>query len=142
MGANLFGEIVAGIGFEPAAHGQPFGRLVPVPTVLVSQDHFNDVVAKAAERRDKFWQREKVGDRVGQTALGNRFGRRQLPPERLADEDDAAGTQALRQQFDGAGDAAGDPGGADAGGDIDLLVGDVAGGIAVDEANFIGDAEF
>ncbi len=27
-----------------------------------SQNHFNDVVAKAAERREKFWKHEKVGD--------------------------------------------------------------------------------
>src|SRR5512143_72840 len=61
-GANIFCELVGGIGFKPSAHGEPFGRLVSVPVVLASQNHFNDVVAKAAERGEKFWKDEKVGD--------------------------------------------------------------------------------
>src|SRR5512138_2709874 len=62
LGSNIFRELIVGIGFKPSAHGEPFGRLVSVPAVLVSQHHFNDVVAKAAERSEKFWKHEKVGD--------------------------------------------------------------------------------
>jgi hypothetical protein len=62
FGSNIFRELVFGIGFKPSAHGEPFGRLVSVPTVLVSQNHFNNIVAKVAERREKFWKHEKVGD--------------------------------------------------------------------------------
>jgi len=50
------------LGFKPSAHGEPFGRFVSVPAILVSQNHFNDVVAKVAERREKFWKQEEVGD--------------------------------------------------------------------------------
>src|SRR5512143_2411386 len=62
FGSNIFRELVVRIGFKPSAHGEPFGRLVSVPAVLVSQNHFNDVVAKVAERREKFWKHEKIGD--------------------------------------------------------------------------------
>src|SRR5512143_2637158 len=95
-----------------------------------------------AERCEKFWKREKVGDGVGKTLLGNIFRRRQLPPVGLADEDDPSGAQAPRQKLDSAGDSPGDPGGADAGCHTDLLVRDVARGIAMDELDLIGDAEF
>lgn len=61
-GSNILRELVAGIGVESSAHGEPFGRLVPAPAVFVSQNHFNDVVAKVAERRETFWKREEVGD--------------------------------------------------------------------------------
>jgi hypothetical protein len=53
LGSNLFRELVVGIGFKPSAHGEPLGRLVSVPAVLVGQNHFNDVVAEAAERREE-----------------------------------------------------------------------------------------
>src|SRR5512138_1716209 len=59
LGSNLFRHLVIGIGFKPSAHGEPFGRLISVPTVLVSQNHFNDVIAKVAEQREKFWKHEK-----------------------------------------------------------------------------------
>ena len=88
MGSNLFGQLVVGIGLKPSAHGKPFGCLVSVPAVLVCQNHFHDVVAELAERPEKFWQQEKVGDGVGKTPLGNIFRRWQLPPLGLADEDD------------------------------------------------------
>ncbi len=62
FGSNIFRELVVRIGFKPSAHGKPFGRLVSVPAVLVSQNHFNDVVAKVAERREKLRKHEKLGD--------------------------------------------------------------------------------
>src|SRR5512143_450419 len=95
-----------------------------------------------AERCEKFWKREKVGDGVGKTLLGDIFRRRQLPPVGLADEDDPSGAQAPRQQLDRADDSPGDPRGTDTGGHTDLLVRDVAGRIAMDELELIGDAEF
>ena len=142
MGTNLFREFVVGIGFELAAHGQPFDRLVAVPAVLVGQHHFHDVAAQGAERGEEFRKGEEVGDGVGETALGDLFRRRQPPPVRFAYEDDPAGAQAPRQQLDGAGDAPADPGRADTGRHLGLLVGDIAGGIAMDEPDLPGDAEF
>jgi hypothetical protein len=62
IGSNIFRELVVGIGFKPSAHGEPLGRFVSVPAVLVCQNHFHDVVAKVAERREKFRKQEKVGD--------------------------------------------------------------------------------
>ena len=41
-----------------------------------------------------------------------------------------------------AGDAVADPGGTDTSGEVDRLVRDVAGGVAVDEQDPVGDAEF
>src|SRR5512136_2473213 len=76
------------------------------------------------------------------TPLGNVFRRRQLPPEGFADEDDPSGAQAPRQKLDSAGDSPGDPSGADTGCHIDLLVRDIAGSIAMDKLDLIGDAEF
>ena len=76
FGSNIFDELIAGIGFKPSAHGEPFGRLVSILTVLVSQNHFNDIIAKATERREKFWKHEKVGDLVSKALLGNIFRRR------------------------------------------------------------------
>jgi hypothetical protein len=67
---------------------------------------------------------------------------RQLPPEGLADEDDSSGAQARRQKLDRAADSPGDPGGTDTGCHTDLLVRDLAGGIAMDKPDLIGDAEF
>ena len=142
FGANLVREFVVGIGCQPAAHGQPLGRLVSVPAVLVGQYHFHDIAAEAAERGEQFRQQEEVGDRGGLTPPGHLFRRRQLPPVGLADEDDPAGAQASLQQLDGAVHAPADPGGADTGGHIDLLVSDIAGGIAMDEPDLVGDAEF
>jgi len=78
FGVNILRELIAGIGVKPSAHGEPFGRLVPIPAVLISQNHCNDVAAKLAERREKFWQHEKVGDGVGKTPFGNILRRRQL----------------------------------------------------------------
>lgn len=43
----------------PSAQGEPRGRLVSVPAVLVRQDHFHDVVAEAAERREEFRKQAK-----------------------------------------------------------------------------------
>ena len=60
----------------------------------------------------------------------------------LTDEDDPSGGQAPRQKHDSAGYSSCDPRGADTDGHIDLLVGDVARRIAMDEIDFIGDAEF
>src|SRR5574340_522392 len=142
LGSNVCREFVAGIAFKPSAHGEPFGRLVSVPAVLVGQNHLNDVVAEVAERREQFRKHEEVGDRVCATSPGNIFGRRWLPPEGLADEDDPSGAQAPRQKLDGAGDSPADPGGSDAGCHLDLIVGDVARSVAMDELDPIGDAEF
>ena len=75
LGSNLLYEVVVGIRFEPSTHGEPLGRLVPIPAFLVSQDHFHNVVVEVAERRDKFWKHEKVGDRIGKASLGNVFRR-------------------------------------------------------------------
>ena len=142
LGANLVRELVFGVGVKPAAHGEPLGRLVAVPAVLVGQHHFHDVAAESAERGEQFRQQEKVGDRGGLTAPGHIFARRQLPPVGLADEDDSARAQTPLQQFDGAGHAPADPGGADTGGHSDLLVSDEAGSIAMEEPDLIGHAEF
>ena len=49
QGPNLFREIVAGIFREPAAHGEPFGRLVPVPALLIGEDHFHNIITQLAE---------------------------------------------------------------------------------------------
>jgi hypothetical protein len=59
------------------------------------------IVAELAERCEKLWKQEKVGDGAGKTPPGKLFRRRQLSPVGLADEDDPSGAQALRQQFDG-----------------------------------------
>src|SRR5512139_1677596 len=111
FGSYIWREVVVGIHFEPSAHGEPLGRLVPVPAVLICQNHFHDVVVEVAEVREKSWKREKFGGRSGKASFGNVFRRRQLPPVRLADEDDPSGAEALRQEFDGAGDSPTDPGG-------------------------------
>ena len=140
--ANLCGELVVWVSGKPAAHGEPLGRLVSVPTVLVGQHHFHHVAAEAAERREQFRKQVKVGDRAGLTTPGHLFRRRQLPPVGFADEDDPSGAQASLQQLDGAGHAPADPGGSATGSNIDLLVSDVAGSIAMDEGDLIGDAEF
>ena len=142
MGANLVRELVFGVGVKPAAHGEPLGRLVAVPAVLVGQHHFHDVAAEAAERGEQFRQQEKVGDRGGMAPPGHLIGWRHLPPVGLADEDDPSGAQTPLQQFDGAGHAPADPGGADTGGHMDLLVSHKAGGIAMDETDLVGHAEF
>ena len=57
---DIFRELVVGIGFKPSAHGEPFGRLISVPTVLVGQNHFHDVAAKLAEGREKVWKQQKI----------------------------------------------------------------------------------
>jgi len=51
-----------------------------------------------------------------------------------------SGAQAMRQKLDHAGDSPADPGGTDAGCHIGLLVRDIAGSIAMDELDLIGDA--
>ncbi len=71
MISNFFCKLIVEIGFKPSAHGEPFGSLIPVPAILVSQNHPNNVIAKAAEGREKFRKHKKVGDRVGKTFLGN-----------------------------------------------------------------------
>ena len=73
LGANLWGQLVVGVGCEPPAHGEPFGRLVSVPTVLVGEHHFNDVAAEVAEGGEQVWQQEKIGDGMGVAALGHLF---------------------------------------------------------------------
>ena len=140
--ANLCGELVVWVSGKPAAHGEPLGRLVSVPTVLIGQHHFHDVAAEAAERGEQFRQQEEIGDRGGLAPPGHLFGWRQLPPVGLADEDNSAGAQTALQQFDGANHAPADPGGADTRGHIDPLVSHKAGSIAMDEPDLIGHAEF
>src|SRR5512147_745979 len=76
------------------------------------------------------------------TSPGNIFRRRQLPPVGLADEDDPSGAEALRQKPDSADDSPSDPCSTDTGCHTGLLVRDVAGSIAMDELDLIGDAEF
>lgn len=125
-----------------ASLGCFFAFRVQSPTgCLVGQHHFHHVVAEVAEGGDQLGQGEEVGDGVGLALLGHFVGGGQLPPVGLADEDDAAGAQALRQQRDGAGNAPGDPAGTDAGGYIDLLVSDMARRIAMDEADLTGHAQ-
>src|SRR5512136_2442014 len=41
--SNLFYEVVVGIRIEPSTHGEPLGRLAPIPAFLVSQNHFHNV---------------------------------------------------------------------------------------------------
>src|SRR5512143_662090 len=82
FGSNIFREVVVGIRFEPSAHGEPLGRLVPVPAVLVCQNHFHDVVVEVAERREKFWKQEKVGDRTGKASLGTQDNGSHCGPSR------------------------------------------------------------
>src|SRR5512137_134479 len=65
-----------------------------------------------------------------------------MPPVGLADEDDPSGAQAPRQKLDSAGDSPGDPSGTDTGCHTGLLVRDIAGSIAMNEFDLIGDAEF
>ncbi len=74
--------------------------------------------------------------------LGNVFRRRYLQPIGLADEDDPSAAEALRQKFDGADDSPADPRGAETGCHTDLFVGYVAGSVAVDELDSVGDTEF
>src|SRR5512138_3839109 len=76
------------------------------------------------------------------TPLDDNLRRRQPPPVGLADEDDSSGAQAPRQQLDGAGDSPPDPGGADTGCHSGLLIGDIAGGITMDEFDLAVNAEF
>ncbi|VFU10196.1 conserved protein of unknown function [Methylocella tundrae] len=109
---------------------------------MVGQDHFHEVEVEVVERRDKFGKQQKVGDRSGAASLGNVFRWRQLPPVGLADEDDPVTAEALRQKRYGAGDSPSDPRRTDAGRDTDLLVGDIAGSVAMDELHTISDAEF
>ncbi len=79
---------------------------------------------------------------MGKTPPGDIFRLRQLPPVGLADEDDPPGAKALRQELDGAGESPGDPGGTDTGRHTGLVVRDVARGIAMDELDLTGHAEF
>src|SRR5512137_2329219 len=65
-----------------------------------------------------------------------------MQPVGLADEDDSSGAETLRQKPDGAGDSPTDPRGTETGCHPDLFVGDVAGSVAVDELDPIGDSEF
>ncbi|CAI9086448.1 hypothetical protein MFUM_310010 [Methylacidiphilum fumariolicum SolV] len=108
---------------------------------MVSQNHFDNDVAEAAEIRKQFRKHEKIGDRVGKTTLGNIFHRRYLPSVGFTDEDDPSGAQAPRQKLDYADRSSFDLRGADAGRHIDLLVGNVAGSIAMDKLDSIGDTE-
>src|SRR5512143_3710503 len=75
------------------------------------------------------------------TLPGNVIRRWQLPPVRLADEDDPSGAEALRQKLDGADNASTDPRGTETGSHTDLLVRYEAGGIAMDERDLTGDTE-
>ena len=84
----------------------------------------------------------KVGDGIGKAFLGDLFRWWSLTPVGFADEDDSVGVEALRQKLDGAGDSAADPCGADTGGHTALVVGDVSGRVAMNEFDFVGDAEF
>ena len=61
-GSNVLRQLVVGVVLEPPAQGELLGRLVSVPAVLVGQDHLDDVVAEAPERREKFRKQEKIGD--------------------------------------------------------------------------------
>ena len=142
FGLHLLGQFIIGIRFKPSAHGEPFGRLVSVPTVLISQNHFNNVVTQAAERRDQFWQHKEVRDCVCQTPLGNIFRWWQLPPVRLADKDDSASAQAPCQKLNRSSDSPADPGSTHAGRHIDLFVRDIACRIVMDELDLIGHAQF
>src|SRR5512137_2809430 len=65
-----------------------------------------------------------------------------LPPVGLADEDDPSGAEALRQKLDSADDSPSDPCSTETGCHTGLVVRDVAGSIAMDELDLIGDAEF
>ncbi|MBN8798312.1 MAG: hypothetical protein J0H45_02985, partial [Stenotrophomonas nitritireducens] len=73
---------------------------------------------------------------------GDIFCWRQLPPVRLANQDDSTSTQAPGQKLDGASDTSADPGGTDTSRHIRFLVSDVAACIVVDEIDLMGDAEF
>lgn len=93
----------------------PFGRLVPVPALLISEDHFHNIITQLAEGTDQFRKHQEIGDGTGKALPGNLFRRRQLPPVGFADQEDSSGEEALRQKFDGAGDSASDPRGAETG---------------------------
>src|SRR5690606_25526674 len=66
---------------------------------------------------------------------------RQPQPVRLANEDNSSWAEALGQKFNGAGDSPTDPCSADAGSDPGLFVSNIAGSVAVDELQSIGDPE-
>lgn len=48
---------------QPAPHGHPFCGFVPVPAFLISQHHFNQVIALLIERRNQTGQSKKVCNR-------------------------------------------------------------------------------
>src|SRR5512137_2733094 len=65
-----------------------------------------------------------------------------MPPVGLADQDDSSGAETLRQKLDGADDSPSDPCSTETGCHTGLVLRDVAGSIAMDELDLIGDAEF
>src|SRR2546423_9912320 len=53
LGPELAGQLVVRVGVQPAAHGPPLRGDVPVPAVLVGEDHLDQVPAELAEQRDQ-----------------------------------------------------------------------------------------
>ena len=62
-----------------------------------------------------------------------------IAASRVTDEDNPSGTEALRQKLDGADDSSADPRGTETRCYTDLFFGHIAGSVAVDELDPIGD---
>lgn len=75
LGTHLCREFVGGIGIQPAAHGQPFGSFVSIPTILIGEHHFHHVVTELSEKRDKIGKKPVVRNRVREASLGSIFRR-------------------------------------------------------------------
>src|SRR6266496_5461006 len=67
--AQLAGQLVIGVGVEPAADVQPLRRGVAVPAVLVGEHHLHDIAAESAEPLDQLGQRPPLVPAGGVTAL-------------------------------------------------------------------------
>jgi len=139
--AHLLGQLVTGIVVKPAADVEPLRRGVPVPAVLVGEDHLHDITAEFAELFDQLRQREKVVLAGGVTALDGGLVGRLTAPVRFADEHHAAGGEAASEKVDCAGYPAAYPSCADIRNEVDRMVGNVTRCVAVYEADLVGDAD-
>lgn len=96
---NLLREVIIWVFLQPAPHGHPFRGFVPVPAFLVSQHHFNQVIALLIERRNQTGQSEKVCNRRDAAGLGCLLRRGYLTPVRFAYEHYSPGLEAFCQQI-------------------------------------------
>ena len=121
---------------EPRLDGSPVERLVPIPVVVGRRDEGGgDEVAGLEDRDRALERRERI---VPVRVVGRK---RQLPPERLPDDDVATGADGRLEGIERPGQASPDEARAEAEGDVVRTVGqDRLGGVRELERDAVGHA--